>query len=549
MLHRQHSYTKGRWHSRCLYLFIIAVFLVQVLIFTSTIFNDIPCENSSRSTIPDIEAFILNETEPLIAVSHDDIQHKKEEVKDKRRRIDRPYMDTVANSMLTSIKDIDKVYPVSDECSKWGGVKYMDNLIASSRQLIIPTSTINTNSDNSTTSTFNSSSSSSVEYLSNDKMHLFHAQNVSLTIEMRSNFTTEDHAQPMFTLGVEGRLLKSLPTINKGKSVLEGMKSKSYNVQSDCEGHYIPYPVILVDSNLDSWNWWFFLQAILHYYIAIAALQPHIMGHYEQEAPRFLFASHDKMYSRSNLDLFDMLFSDGRGKDSTQVWTVEDYTDDKQWDSNNKQQLCFRRLIYAPSFGGGSLLVNKRHKYDSCFSSIIYSYAAYLKAGLHIPTLPRPKKPRVVWVGRDQSSTANRSSWQRQRVIDNQPQLVEFLTKKCLELGIELVVADFYGQKKETPIQEQALFISRANIMIGIHGAGLNMFHFMPFNSVVIEIHKGTTANKNSKNFVTNIKEGHYLTTSVSTGVKTLDQNAIWKLLNQGIDKWISLGITESDEN
>ena len=84
--------------------------------------------------------------------------------------------------------------------------------------------------------------------------------------------------------------------------------------------------------------------------------------------------------------------------------------------------------------------------------------------------------------------------------------------------------------------------------MIGIHGAGLNMFHFMPFNSVVIEIHKGTTANKNSKNFVPNIKEGHYLTTSVNTRVKILDQNAIWKLLQQGIDKWISLR-KESNEN
>ena len=458
---------KERLHFRYPFIFIVAAILVQVvwMIFASTIFNDTPC---------DIEACILNETlptatEPLVVVSRD-VQHTKE-VKDKRRHIDRPYMDTVAHSMLTSIKDIDKVYPVSDECSKWGGVKYMDNLIASSRQLIIPNSTMNTDS-NSTTFSFNNSSSS-VEYLSNDKMHLFHAQNVSLTIDMLSNFTTKDHAQPIFTLGVEGQLL-SLPTINKGESVLEGIKSKSSNVQSEYEEHYIHYPVILVDSNLDSWNWWFFLQAILHYYITIAALQTHIMGHYEQEAPRFLFASHDKMYSRSNLDLFDMLFSDGRGKDSTQVWTVEDYAD-KKWDSNSKQ-LCFRRLIYAPSFGGGSLLVNRSHKYDSCFSSIIYSYAAYLKAGLHIPTLARPRKPRVVWVGRDPSSVAKRNSWQRQRVIDNQPQLVDFLTKKCLELGIELVVADFYGQKKETPIQEQALFISRANIMIEIHGAGLILY-------------------------------------------------------------------------
>ena len=187
------------------------------------------------------------------------------------------------------------------------------------------------------------------------------------------------------------------------------------------------------------------------------------------------------------------------------------------------------------------MLVNKGHKHDSCFSSVIYSYAAYLKAAMHVPTLPRPSKPRVVWVGRDMSSAANWNFWQKQRMFNNQPQLIEFLRNKCSELGIELVVADFYGDKKDTPFQEQALFISKANIMIGIHGAGLNMFHFMPFKSVVVEIHKGTTGNKNSRNFVAHIREGAYLTTSISKGAKTLDVNKIWELLKQAIDRWENL--------
>ena len=51
---------------------------------------------------------------------------------------------------------------------------------------------------------------------------------------------------------------------------------------------------------------------------------------------------------------------------------------------------------------------------------------------------------------------------------------------------MELIVSAFHGAQKYPAFQEQALIVSRADIMIGIHGAGLNMFHFMPFNYVVI---------------------------------------------------------------
>lgn len=433
-------------------------------------------------------------------------------------------MNTVAHSMLDSISDIEKVYPTSDDCSSWGGKRFFDELLSSSKELV----------QNAT----NAKSSVTLMKHSASNMHIFHAKNVSLTLTSQGSFHSAHdkahnrgqwlkNAQPKLTLGVDGRI--SLPDI-KGGSMLENLNSVAMN-NGDCDVH-IEYPVMLVDSGLDSWNWWFFLQSILHHYIVVAALQPEIMGDYQRDALRVLFTSHDVMYSRSNLDAFDFLFSDRRGRDSTQLWSLE-----------SDKKLCFRQLIFSPSFtGGGHMLVNRIHKHDSCFSSVVYSYAAYLKAALHIPTLPRPSKPRVVWVGRDTSSAANWNSWQRQRIINNQPQLIEFLRKKCSELGIELMVADFYGDKKETPFQEQALFISKANIMIGMHGAGLNMFHFMPFNSVVIEIHKGTTGNKNSKNYVQHIKEGAYLTTSVNPGDKGLDENKIWELLKEGIDKWESLG-------
>jgi capsular polysaccharide biosynthesis protein len=96
----------------------------------------------------------------------------------------------------------------------------------------------------------------------------------------------------------------------------------------------------------------------------------------------------------------------------------------------------------------------------------------------------------MVWVARDTSHAANPKSYQKQRIINNQEEVTTYLRDKCNKLGIDFIVADFYGDKKDTPFQEQALFVSKASIMIGMHGAGLNMFHFMPFNSVVVEINK-----------------------------------------------------------
>ena len=132
-------------------------------------------------------------------------------------------------------------------------------------------------------------------------------------------------------------------------------------------------------------------------------------------------------------------------------------------------------------------------------------------------------------------------------MISNQDEVIKHLKEKCSQIGIELDVAQFYGSRgKYTPFEEQALFVSRADILIGIHGAGLNMFHFLPFNSVVIELHKGTVANKNSENYVNHIKEGAYLTMSVSASARSLDLGKTWGILEQGIRKWSQLVPSQS---
>jgi len=388
---------------------------------------------------------------------------------------------------------------------------------------------------------------SSIASFRNHAMDVYFAENVSIVVSMPSAYQNEDQQQPVFSLEVDGQLVPNL------KERLEGKEDKSVvgmmgrNVKerkgiSECTD-YIDYPVMLIDSGLDTWNWWFFLQIILHHYIAVGLVQPHILGNYQDDVLRVMFTSNDEAYSRSNVDAFEFIFSNRRGRDARQVWRMgeDDHTDNEGKD----QRYCFRKLLWAPGGGGGGeLLVNHSHENSHCFSSIVYSYAAYIKAAMHIPTLPRPEKPRVVWIGRDTSEKANGSNWQKRRIIDNQDQVIAYLRAKCSSVGVEFIVADFYGDKKDTPFQEQVLFVSKANIMIGMHGAGLNMFHFMPFNSVVVEIHRGTEVQKNSVNFVHHIKEGAYLPVKAvpkDSRTRDLDEGLVWNKLEEAIGIWRNL--------
>jgi capsular polysaccharide biosynthesis protein len=121
--------------------------------------------------------------------------------------------------------------------------------------------------------------------------------------------------------------------------------------------------------------------------------------------------------------------------------------------------------------------------------------------------------------------------------------VISYLRDECAKIGAELIVADFYGEKKNAPFQEQVALVSRANIMIGMHGAGLNMFHYMPFNSVVVELHRGTNRQKNSANFVNHIREGVYLSTNAQfePSTQNLMKKPIWNILQEAISEWEKL--------
>ena len=466
---------------------------------------------------------------------------------DKRMEVKRPSMESTSHSFLDSIRDIERSYPYKEsdqQCNVFGGSKFIDNLIQSSKSLLQED---NVNATSSNITSFKTAA-----------MEIFMAENVSVIVSntKSKNFLGREKPEKIqLTLEASGKMdhdaLSRLQGFTEGSTMLSAM-TKNIKLREDNDGSipectsYIDYPVLLVDNNIDTWNWWWFLMSVLKHYITMTVTQPFAYGDYNTDL-RIMHTMNDESFSRSFIDAFEFLFSDRRGRDSRQIWseTPQDTMNVKEEGNMVEKRFCFRKLIWSPDAlkGGGSILVNQAHGNSNCYSSILYSYAANLKAALHIPTLPRPIKPRVVWVGRDTSLGANGTPWQRQRIFNNQDNVIEYLKVECWKMGIEFIVADFYGEKKDMPFQEQALLVSRANIMIGVHGAGLNMFHFLPFNSVILEIHINTNVQMNSANFVNHIIEGKYLSINGQfDGNRNMVVETVWGGLKTAISEWEKLG-------
>jgi hypothetical protein len=298
---------------------------------------------------------------------------------------------------------------------------------------------------------------------------------------------------------------------------------------------------MLVDSSADHNNWWFFMIELIKHFIEFTVVQPQVSSVNGNDDVQVLHTLEDKDYARSFTDAYEFLFSNHRGMNAVQSQELAASTS-----SGNQATLCLRQVFWSPGThdGGKEILINRKHPFDDGFSSIVTAFAAHLKAAVHIPTLPAAlPTPRVVWVARDTSAEAKWNSWQTKRIISNQPELIEYLKQKCNEMGIELIVADFYGDKYHESFEEPAHVVSRNNIMMGIHGAGLNMFMFLPFNSVVVEVNTGgTTGQKNSANTVTHIGGGKYLPmTGRRNSKKQLEIPLVWDAPSRAFDMWYDL--------
>jgi hypothetical protein len=247
--------------------------------------------------------------------------NKTEEQKDLRMQIKRPFMESTSHTFIDSMYDIERRYKPTPECDEWGNTKFIRSLNATAKSLL-------------------HDGTSDIISFHNEETDIYFAENVSVVFTASTNGIS-----PSFHLELDGKFIDDdarLRMKHSRESSLSEMTNNAVDQQSldECS-EYIEYPVLLVDSDVDALNWWFYLKTVLHNYIAVTMVQPAmISGNYEQEAMRVLFASPDTTYSRSFLDSFEFMFSDRRGRDSRQIWNVAGIGSGKE----EAKRLCFRKV-------------------------------------------------------------------------------------------------------------------------------------------------------------------------------------------------------------
>jgi hypothetical protein len=236
-------------------------------------------------------------------------------------QIKRPFMESTSHTFIDSMYDIERRYKPTPECDEWGNTKFIRSLNATAKSLL-------------------HDGTSDIISFHNEETDIYFAENVSVVFTASTNGIS-----PSFHLELDGKFIDDdarLRMKHSRESSLSEMTNNAVDQQSldECS-EYIEYPVLLVDSDVDALNWWFYLKTVLHNYIAVTMVQPAmISGNYEQEAMRVLFASPDTTYSRSFLDSFEFMFSDRRGRDSRQIWNVAGIGSGKE----EAKRLCFRKV-------------------------------------------------------------------------------------------------------------------------------------------------------------------------------------------------------------
>lgn len=459
------------------------------------------------------------------------------------RQIHRPPQKISSRSFWNSIQDAEETYygpaiatDQAKRCSDWGGMGLMENL-RKSKVTIISEGSAQLDSYRANNFDIFQANRAVVQVQSNQNPKKPPAVSILLPARHPDKKMTEARIRNLQGDTLLGESTRRLKFVNE--------------LPTECD-YIIRHPAFLVDNDPDHWNWWFFHLEQIKMFVLYALLQPELVETYMAPSPQMFYIAPNNIYDRPMTDGLELLFTDSRSPhDSVQIWSLGGNHIEEE-----TRNYCFQnRLIWSPGAksGANNVLINRAHTHMTCFSAIVTAYAAHLKASLRIPTLPTyhallfeknatwTPNPRVVWVGRDTTRERNPTEWQQRRIISNQEELTTYLQAKCLELSIKMDVANFYDREgSQTSYREQAHAASRANIMIGVHGAGLNLAMFMPFNSVVVEIHLRTDLQKNSQNTISQLGGGKYIGFEGKKNSKTgaLDKVQVWDKLHTAISEW-----------
>ncbi|KAJ0962772.1 hypothetical protein J5N97_027894 [Dioscorea zingiberensis] len=137
-------------------------------------------------------------------------------------------------------------------------------------------------------------------------------------------------------------------------------------------------------------------------------------------------------------------------------------------DGEGDAVLCYRRLIAGPSF-------HKELGIDSMRTPNGYSVLDFKELlrksfGLKRDTVVITRKPKLLFMTRKKS-----------REILNEEEIVQM----AMSLGFDVTTGE---PRWRTPVSEFAQLVNSADVMVGVHGAGLTNMVFLPEDAVVIQV-------------------------------------------------------------
>lgn len=205
-----------------------------------------------------------------------------------------------------------------------------------------------------------------------------------------------------------------------------------------------------------------------------------------------------------------------------------------------KANTCFRRVViafHAPT----DLLTPHVGEPTECYSPNFSGCCALLRSrlGLRPPTKREKEKMRVLFIGRDntKSETTNWNDHQYARMISNQPELISFLAGKCAAFGCDFRSVLPVNLEDLPTVQEQAMQASWADVLIGVHGAGLTAMMFMYTGSGVVEMHIGSRGNFHYENMAVKLGNVYHNVDGNKDGENLTEKSmdALWETTKEAI--------------
>ena len=259
------------------------------------------------------------------------------------------------------------------------------------------------------------------------------------------------------------------PFIKNEKYDMVGKYLRNSRIQEQCPENCLQKTLIVVDT-ADFWNWWWVLVVLSAHYTILLSILPDL-----------------------NTDDVEILHlaEDGRERERVQMplrniyYSLFSTKGNKRLDKRTKfVSVCYSNVVLLPTRENPSILKNIRHLHAKCVSPIMISLNLFLRKQF---VLEGRKANQICWMYRKHKIAI--TSWQKIRHIHQQDDMISEIGMKKLDFG------------KHTFLKDQIEAVNECKLLIGAHGAGLNLAVVMK-KPVLLELTPGKISNRNAQNLM-----------------------------------------------